>query len=56
LGSGRPNPICDPVLIAAILEELGDLDEKKTKDNKEQVREQRGNKDNVQNSREEDQQ
>ena len=30
--------MCDPILIAAILEELGYLDEKKEKDKKDEVR------------------
>jgi hypothetical protein len=45
--------MCDPVLIAAILEELGYFDEKKEKDKKEGVRDEGVNKDNLQNSGEE---
>jgi hypothetical protein len=45
--------MCDPVLIAAILEELGYLDEKTEKDRKEEVREEGRKKDSSQNSREE---
>jgi hypothetical protein len=44
----------DPVLIAAILEELGYFDEKKEKDKRGEVRDEGGNKDNLQNSGEED--
>jgi hypothetical protein len=36
----------DPVLIAAILEELGYFDEKKEKNNKEEVRDEEHRKDN----------
>jgi hypothetical protein len=42
--------MCDPVLIAAILEELGYFDEKKEKDKKEEVRDEGGDKDKLQNS------
>ena len=45
----------DPVLIAAILEELGYLDEKIEKDRKEEVREEERIKDNSKNSGEEGQ-
>jgi len=47
--------MCDPVLIAAILEELGYLDEKTEKDRKEEVREEGRKKDSSQNSREQEQ-
>ena len=41
---------CDPVLIAAILEELGYFDEKKEKDRKGKVRGKESIEDNIQNS------
>ena len=37
--------MCDPVLIAAILEELGYFDEKKEKDKKDQAEHEKTNKD-----------
>jgi hypothetical protein len=43
-------PMCDPVLIAAILEELGYFDDKKEKDKKDEVRGDRSHKDNKENS------
>ena len=46
--------MCDPVLIAAILEELGYFDQKKEKEKKDEVRDEGANKDNVQNGREEE--
>ena len=46
--------MCDPVLIAAILEELGYFDEKKEKDQKREIRDKEGKKDNFQTSREEE--
>jgi len=42
--------MCDPALIAAILEELGYLDNKKEKDKKDEVREKERNEDNLKNS------
>ena len=45
--------MCDPALIAAILEELGYLDNKKEKDKKDEVREKERNEDNLKNSSEE---
>jgi hypothetical protein len=47
--------MCDPVLIAAILEELGYFDEKKEKGKKDEVRDKERNEDNFQNSGEEEQ-
>jgi hypothetical protein len=47
--------MCDPVLIAAILEELGYFDEKKEKDKKDEVRDKERSEDNFQNSGEEEQ-
>ncbi|MDA2921065.1 hypothetical protein MYX76_16510 [Desulfobacterota bacterium AH_259_B03_O07] len=38
--------MCDPEIIAAILEELGYLDEKKGKDKKDEVHDERSDKDN----------
>ncbi len=46
-------PMCDEELIAAILEELGYLDEKKEEDKKEDVHDERS-KDNSKNSGEEE--
>jgi hypothetical protein len=46
--------MCDPELIAAILEELGYFDEKKEKDKKEEVHDEGHNKDNSKNSGEEE--
>jgi hypothetical protein len=46
--------MCDPELIAVILEELGYLDEKKEKDGTDEVRDEGGNKDNLQNRRQEE--
>ena len=43
--------MCDPVLIVAILEELGFFDEKKEKDKKGEVRDKESNEDNLQNCR-----
>ena len=43
--------MCDPVLIAPILEELGYFDEKKGKDKKREISDKEGNEDNMQNSR-----
>jgi hypothetical protein len=45
--------MCDPELIAAILEELGYLDERKARDKKEEVRDDGSSKDNLKNSGEE---
>ena len=42
--------MCDPALIAAILEELGYLDEKKEKDQTEEVHDKERNEDNSKNS------
>jgi len=39
--------MCDPVLIAAILEELGCFDEKKEMDNKEEVLDEKSIRDNL---------
>jgi hypothetical protein len=47
--------MCDPVLIAAILEELGYFDEKKGNDKKRDISDKKGNKDSLQDSREEEQ-
>jgi len=47
--------MCDPVLIAAILEELGYFDEKKDKDKKDEVRDEERKKDNLKNCRKEEQ-
>lgn len=47
--------MCDPVLIAAILEELGYFDEKKEKDKKREISNEEGNKDSLQNSWEKNQ-
>lgn len=47
--------MCDPVLIAATLEELGYFDEKKEKDQKRKISDKKGNKDRVQDSGEEHQ-
>ena len=47
--------MCDPVLIAAILEELGYFDEKKEKDQKREIRDKERNKDRVPDSKEEGQ-
>ena len=44
--------MCDPVLIAAILEELGYLDEKKQKDKEDELREKESNQDKLKNSEE----
>jgi hypothetical protein len=46
--------MCDPALIAAILDELGYFDEKKEKDNKEEVPDEERTKDNSKNSGEEE--
>ena len=46
--------MCDPVLIAAILEELGCFDDKKEKRKKGEVRDNESNEDNLQNSGEEE--
>jgi len=46
--------MCDPVLIAAILEELGHLNEKKEKGRKEEVLGEKGVEDNLKNSGEEE--
>ncbi len=46
--------MCDPEIIAAILEELGYLDEKKKKDKKDEVHDRGSNKDNSKNSGEEE--
>ena len=43
--------MCDPVLIAAIFEELGYFDENKEKDKTEEVYDKEHNKDNLKNSR-----
>jgi hypothetical protein len=45
--------MCDPTLIAAVLEALGYPDEKKEESKKGEVRDEGGNKDNLQNSGEE---
>jgi hypothetical protein len=45
--------MCDPVIIAAILEELGFFDENKEKDKKEEVRDEGSSKSNSKNSGEE---
>ena len=42
--------MCDPKLIAAILEELGYLDDKKGKEKKEELRDKETDKDNSKNS------
>jgi hypothetical protein len=42
--------MCDPVLIAAILEEMGYFDEKKEKDEKDEVHDEERIKDNLNNS------
>jgi hypothetical protein len=44
--------MCDPELIAAILEELGYFDEKKEKGKKDERRQKESKKDNLKNSRE----
>jgi len=44
--------MCDPELIAAILEELGYLDDKKEKDKKENVQEEENIKEDSRNSKE----
>ena len=46
--------MCDPVLIAAILGELGFFDEKKEKVKRGEVCNEGGNKDNLQNNMEEE--
>ena len=46
--------MCDPVLTAAILEELGYFDEKKRKDKKREISDEEGKKDCVQDSGEEE--
>lgn len=46
--------MCDPVLIAAILNELGYFDEKKEKDNKEEAPDEEHISDNSKNSAEEE--
>jgi hypothetical protein len=48
------NPMCDPVLIAAILEELGCFDEKKKKDKNDEVHGKETDKDNSENIDEEE--
>ena len=48
-------PMCDPVLIAAILEELAYFDEKKEKDKKDEVHDEGCMKDNSKNRGEEEQ-
>ena len=45
--------MCDPVLIAAILEELAYFDDKKEKDKTEEVHDKERNEDNSKNSGEE---
>ncbi len=45
--------MCDQVLIAAILNELGYFDEKKEKDKEEEVRDEESSKDRLKNSGEE---
>ncbi len=47
--------MCDPVLIAAILEELGYFDEKKGNDKTREISYKEGNKDILQDSEEEGQ-
>jgi hypothetical protein len=47
--------MCDPVLVAAILEELGYFDENKGTDQKKEISDEEGNKDSLQGSGEEDQ-
>ena len=47
--------MCDPVLIAAILEELGYFDEKKEKNGDKEISDKERNKDRVPDSREEGQ-
>ena len=47
--------MCDTVLIAAILEELGYFDEKKEKDKKREIMDKEGKKDSLQDSGEEEQ-
>jgi hypothetical protein len=44
--------MCDPVLIAAILEELGYFDEEKEGDKRDEVHDRKTDKDNSKNSRE----
>ena len=46
--------MCDPVLIAAILEELGYFDEKKEKDKKDKVRDEEGTKESSERDSEEE--
>ncbi len=46
--------MCDPVLMAAILEELGYFDEKKEKEKNREISDKEGNKDRVQDSGEEE--
>lgn len=46
--------MCDPVLIAAILEELGYFDEKKEKDKKEEARDEEGTKESSEKDSEEE--
>ncbi len=52
---GFNKDMCDPVLIAAILEELGYFEEKKGKGQKKEISDKEGNKDSSQDSGEEDQ-
>jgi hypothetical protein len=52
---GLQKDMCDPVLIAAIFEELGYFDEKKQKDKKAKDRDEGSRKDRSENSGEEDQ-
>jgi hypothetical protein len=47
--------MCDPILIAAILEELGYFDEEKRKDKKGEISDKKGNKDSLEDSGEEKQ-
>jgi hypothetical protein len=47
--------MCDPELIAAILKELGYLDEKKQRDNEDEVYDEERNKDNFKNFPKEEQ-
>jgi hypothetical protein len=52
---GFKKDMCDPVLIAAILEELGYFDEKKEKDKKGEVRDEESSKGSSENRGEADQ-
>ncbi len=47
-------PMCDPLLLAAILEELGYLDEKKEKDKKDEIHDEGSDKNNSNSSGQEE--